>query len=48
MSRSGAVLFLVVALAMPAMAAEMPSRKAGLWEITKTGIDGVMLEVVAT
>ena len=33
MSRSGAVLFLVVAFAMPAVAAEMPSRKAGLWEI---------------
>jgi hypothetical protein len=35
MSRSGAVLFLVVALAMPAMAAEMPSRKAGLWRSPK-------------
>ena len=36
MRRSGAVLFLVVACAMPAAAAEMPSRKAGLWEITKS------------
>jgi Protein of unknown function (DUF3617) len=34
MRRSGAALFLVVAFAMPAGAAEMPSRKAGLWEIT--------------
>jgi len=34
MSRSGAVLFLVVAFAMPAAAADMPSRKAGLWEVT--------------
>ena len=34
MRRSGAALFLVVAFAMPAAAAEMPSRKAGLWEIT--------------
>jgi hypothetical protein len=34
MNRSGVVLFLVVALAMPVAAAEMPSRKAGLWEIT--------------
>ena len=34
MNRSGAVLFLVVAFAMPAVAADMPSRKAGLWEIT--------------
>jgi hypothetical protein len=47
MSRSGAVLFLVVALAMPAVAAELPSRKAGLWEITKTGIDCVMSQAVA-
>ena len=29
MSRSGAVLFLVVVFAMPAAAADMPSRKAG-------------------
>jgi hypothetical protein len=28
------VLFLVAAFAMPAAAADMPSRKAGLWEIT--------------
>ncbi len=34
MSRSGAVVFLVVAFAMPAAAADMPSRKPGLWEIT--------------
>ena len=34
MSRSGAVLFLVVVFAMPAAAADMPSRKAGLWEVT--------------
>jgi hypothetical protein len=34
MNRSGTVLFVVVALAMPAAAADMPSRKAGLWEIT--------------
>jgi len=34
MSRSGAIVFMIVALAMPAVAAEMPSRKAGLWEIT--------------
>ena len=33
MSRSGAVLFVVAAFAMPAAAADMPSRKAGLWEI---------------
>jgi hypothetical protein len=36
MSRSGAIVFMIVALAMPAVAAEMPSRKAGLWEITNT------------
>jgi hypothetical protein len=29
----GAVLFVVAAFAMPAAAADMPSRKAGLWEI---------------
>jgi hypothetical protein len=34
MSRSAAVVCLVVAFTMPAAAAEMPSRKAGLWEIT--------------
>jgi len=34
MNRSGAVLFLAVAFAMPAAAADLPSRKAGLWEIT--------------
>jgi Protein of unknown function (DUF3617) len=34
MSRLGAIVFTIVALAMPAVAAEMPSRKAGLWEIT--------------
>ena len=34
MSRSVAVLFLAAAFAMPAAAADMPSRKAGLWEIT--------------
>ena len=34
MNRSGAVLFLAVAFAMPATAADLPSRKAGLWEIT--------------
>ena len=34
MSRSVAVLFLVVAFAMPAVAADLPSRKAGLWEVT--------------
>ena len=34
MSRSGAVLFLVAAFAMQAAAADMPSRKAGLWEVT--------------
>ena len=34
MNRSGAVLFLVVAFAMPAVADDMPSRKAGLWEVT--------------
>jgi Protein of unknown function (DUF3617) len=33
MSRSGAILILVAAFAMPAVAADMPSRKAGLWEI---------------
>ena len=36
MNRSGAVLFLAAAFAMPAAAADMPSRKAGLWEITTT------------
>ena len=34
MSRSVAVLFLAAAFAMPAAAADMPSRKAGLWEVT--------------
>src|SRR6516225_677313 len=34
MNRSGAVLFLAAAFAMPAAAADMHSRKAGLWEIT--------------
>lgn len=34
MSRSGLALLLIVAFAMPAAAADMPSRKAGLWEIT--------------
>ena len=34
MSRSVAVLFLAVAFAMPAVAADLPSRKAGLWEVT--------------
>jgi len=34
MSRWGAALLVIVALAMPALAADMPSRKAGLWEIT--------------
>jgi hypothetical protein len=34
MSRSGAVVVLIVAFAMPAAAADMPSRKAGLWEVT--------------
>jgi Protein of unknown function (DUF3617) len=33
MSRAGVVLFLVAAFTMPAIAAEMPSRKPGLWEI---------------
>jgi hypothetical protein len=33
MNRTGAVLFLLAAFAMPAAAADMPSRKAGLWEI---------------
>jgi hypothetical protein len=35
MSRSGAALLvLLIAFAMPAVAAELPTRKAGLWEIT--------------
>ncbi len=34
MGRSGAVLFLGAAFAIPAAAAEMPARKVGLWEIT--------------
>jgi hypothetical protein len=35
MSRSGAVVFLVVAPAMPAVAADLPSRNVGLWEINQ-------------
>jgi hypothetical protein len=34
MRRIGAALFLLVIGAVPAVAAELPSRKAGLWEIT--------------
>ncbi len=34
----GAVAFLILAGAMPALAAEVPSRKAGLWEI-KTSLE---------
>jgi hypothetical protein len=38
MRRIGAAAFLVLAGAMPALAAEMPARKAGLWEI-KTSLE---------
>ena len=32
--RTGAALFLLVICAMPAAAEDLPTRKAGLWEIT--------------
>ena len=32
--RTGAALFLLVVCAMPAAADDLPTRKAGLWEIT--------------
>jgi Protein of unknown function (DUF3617) len=45
MSRSGAVLFVLIAFAMPTVAAEMPSRKAGLWEITTdAGSHGIKIQ----
>jgi len=34
MGRFGATSILVLICAMPALAAELPSRKAGLWEIS--------------
>jgi Protein of unknown function (DUF3617) len=34
MSRSGLALLLIVTFAVPAAAADMPGRKAGLWEVT--------------
>jgi hypothetical protein len=38
MGRFGTAAFLMVAGALPALAAELPSRKAGLWEV-KTNIE---------
>jgi hypothetical protein len=43
--RFGAALFLVLILAVPALAAEMPSRKAGLWEMKTTTPDGHSVSV---
>ncbi len=40
MGRFGAALFLVVTCAAPAWAAELPTRKAGLWEMKTTVSDG--------
>ncbi len=39
MARLGAVSFLVVFGVAPALAAELPTRKAGLWEV-RMGVDG--------
>jgi hypothetical protein len=39
MKRFGAAAFTIMAVAMPALTAELPSRKPGLWEV-RTSIEG--------
>ena len=47
MGRLGNALFLVAMFVAPAFAAEMPTRKAGLWEVTTPVTHCAMTQALA-
>ena len=46
MTRHAAFALFVTLVAMPALAAEMPSRKAGLWEVQTPGSSGAFRQCI--